>query len=249
MKRDDEDFRMSDSGLEPVAVERRSGNSRSSGPGSAGKKKVILLVVLAVAAVGFAAYQFLGGASPKEAAAVTTMGGVAAATDLSDVETALKGFDGAESGGAKDMTVARVEELVKKFDGYVAERQVPLKDLRSNPFMVAVEPKAEKVEAADSSAAPLAQTAAPDPAVEARAKTQRIRESASRLVLGSVLVAGNSRLAMINGSFCRVGDAVEGFRVAAIEADRVRVSSEGETVDVCLPMATKSSSKGSSNGR
>jgi hypothetical protein len=247
MKREDEAFRMSDGGLEPVAVERRSGHSRTAGSGLRDKKKVAILIVLAIAAVGFAAYQFLGGASPKEAAAVTTLGGAASVADLPDVEAALKGFDGAEAGGAKDMTVARVEELVKKFDGYVAERQVPLKDLRSNPFAVAVEPKAQKVEAETGfSAAP--QAAASDPAVEARAKTQRIRESASRLVLGSVLVAGNSRLAMINGSFCRVGDVVEGFQVAAIEADRVRVSSEGETVDVCLPFGTKSS-KGSPNGR
>ena len=246
MKREDEGFRMSDSGLEPTAPERRLGRAQSSGSGFQNKKKVLVLAVLALAGAGVVAYQFLGGSSPKQAAAVTTVGGAAPAADTQDIEAILKGFDSTDAGGVKDLTVARVEELVKKFDGYVAERQVPLKDIRSNPFVVAIEPKTS-TEAAAAKAQ--AQTAVPDPAAEARAKTQRIREAASRLVLGSVLVAGHSRLARSNGNLCRVGDAVEEFQIRAIERDRVRLTSEGETVEVCMPIGMKAGSKGSPNGR
>jgi hypothetical protein len=248
MKRDDEAFRMSDSGLEPMAPERRSGRARGAGSGLKDKKKVTILVVLAVVGAGIAAYQFLGGSNVKEAGAVTTMSGAAPLAESADVEAVLKGFDGTDTAGANDLTVARVEELVKKFDGYVAERQVPLKDLRANPFAVAAAEKAQP-QTAEGLAMAQQQASASDPAAEARAKTQRVREAASRLVLGSVLVAGNSRLAMINGNLCRVGDTVEGFQVGAIEPDRVRVSAEGETVDVRLPIGMKGSSKGSLNGR
>jgi len=248
MKRDEESFRMSDAGLEPAAPDRRPGRAHNGGSGLKDKKKVVILVALAVAGAGIAGYQFLGGGTPREAAAVTTLSGAAPVADLQDIDAALKGFDSVDADGAKDFTVAQVEELVKKFDGYVAERQVPLKDLRPNPFAVADEPKAE-AEAAATQSQSQTQAAAPDAAAEARAKAQRISEAASRLVLGSVLVAGNSRLAMINGNFCRVGDVVEGFAVAAIESDKVRVTSENVTVDVRLPMSAKGGIKGSPNGR
>lgn len=246
MKREDDTFRMTDDGLEPVAAERRSGRTRAAGAGLGDKKKVVVLVALAVVGASVVGYQFLGGGGPKEAAAVTTVGGAAPVANPQDVEAILKGFDGADNQGAKDLTVARVEELVRKFDGYVAERQVPLKDLRANPFSVELESKTP-AEAVQPKAQAEAQ--APDPAAEARAKAQRIREAASRLVLGSILVAGSSRLAMINGNLCRVGDAVEGFQVEAVEPDRVRLSSEGETVDVRLPITARGSIKGSLNGR
>jgi hypothetical protein len=247
MKREDETFRMSDSGLEPVAPNRRSGRTRGGSSGQ-DKKKVVILIVLAVAGAGLVAYQFLGGSSPNEAAAVTTMSGAAPVADLQDIDAALRGFDGTDTAGAKDLTVARVEELVKKFDSYVAERQVPLTDLRGNPFAVTLEQKPQ-TGAAQAAALGQTQGSAPDPAAETRAKAQRISDAASRLVLGSVLVAGNNRLAMINGNFCRVGDTVEGFQIMAIESDKVRMTSEDVAVDVRLPMSTKGSIKGSPNGR
>ena len=150
---------MSDSGLEPVAPERRSGRARGGSSGQ-DKKKVVILIVLAVVGAGLVAYQFLGGSSPNEAAAVTTMSGAAPIADLQDIDAALMGFDGTDTAGAKDLTVARVEELVKKFDGYVAERQVPLKDLRGNPFAVTLE---QKPQAEAAQAAAQAQTQAPAP--------------------------------------------------------------------------------------
>lgn len=245
MRREEDIFRMSDEGLEPVAAERRSGRARAGGAGFGDKKKTIVLVALAVVGAGVVGYQFLGG-GPKEAAAVTPAGGAAPIASPQDVEAILKGFDGADNQGAKDLTVARVEELVKKFDGYVAERQVPLKDLRANPFSVELDPKAP---AEAGQPRTQAEAQARDPAAEARAKAQRIREAASRLVLGSILVAGRSRLAMINGNPYRVGDVVEGFQVGAIEPDRVCLSCEGETVDVRLPITVRGSIKGSSHGR
>jgi hypothetical protein len=247
MKREDEAFRMSDSGLEPVAPERRSGRARGGSSGQ-DKKKVVILIVLAVVGAGLVAYQFLGGSSPNEAAAVTTMSGAAPVADLQDIDAALRGFDGTDTAGAEDLTVARVEELVKKFDSYVAERQVPLTDLRENPFAVTL-PRAEAPDQGRPGRGPGPDAGSGAGAAEARAKAQRISDAASRLVLGSVLVAGNSRLAMINGNFCRVGDTVEGFQITAIESDKVRMTSEDVAVDVRLPMSTKGSIKGSPNGR
>jgi len=248
MKRDDETFRMSDSGLEATAPDRRPGRARAAGSGFQDKKKVVIVTVLAVVGLGVVAYQFLGGGSPKEAAAITTLGGAVPVAGLQDIEATLKGFDGADTNGTRDFTVAQVEDLVKKFDGYVAERQVPLKDLRANPFAVAADAKAQ-AEAAAAHAQPETAAAAADPAAEVRAKAQRVSDAASRLILGSVLVAGSNRLAMINGNFCRVGDVVEGFQVTAIESDKVRVTSEDVAVDVRLPMSTKSGIKGSPNAR
>ena len=55
-----------------------------------------------------------------------------------------------------------------------------------------------------------------------------------KLVLGSIMVAGDKRWAVINGKLCSVGNTVSGCRVEAIEADRVRLSRDGETVDLLL---------------
>jgi len=245
MKREEDAFRMSDSGLEPVATERRSARARPGGSGLGDKKKLVVLLALAVVGAGVVGYQFLGGGSVKQAAAVTAVGAAAPIANPQDIEAILKGFDGAEARGAKDLTVDRVEELVKKFDGYVAERQVPLKDLRAGPFSVEIAPKAQAAETVESKPRAIQ---ASDPVAEARAKAQRIRDAASRLVLGSILVAGSSRLAIINGNLCRVGDVVEEFQVGAIEPDQVRLSSEGETVDLRLPIGVRGSIKGSPNG-
>lgn len=52
---------------------------------------------------------------------------------------------------------------------------------------------------------------------------------ASRFALRAVLIGSQRRVAVINGSAVDVGDSVDGARVLAIEAGRVRIgTAEGE---------------------
>jgi hypothetical protein len=110
-------------------------------------------------------------------------------------------------------------------------------DLRINPFAVAPEePQAVQKDRQDTSVAD-------------ETRLRRIRDAASRLVLGSVMLAKSRGLAVISGKVCRVGDAVDGFRVEAIEARGVRLSCEGETVDLRLTPEAKSAATGGPDGR
>jgi hypothetical protein len=232
-------FRMSDDGLEPLPADDRMARGRPAGTGFGDKKKVAILLVLALVGGALVAWQFLGGGGPKEAGAVTLTDATAAVAEVKDVDSILQQLDGAASagGGAQDGSVERIEELVKKFDTYVATRQVPLKNLRANPFAVEAQaaPGGTRVEVNGDNAA---------------AKAQHIRDAAMRLVLGSVLVAGNRRMAIISGKPCEVGDVVEGFEVRAIGPDRVRLLSEGQTVDLVLPIGgSRVPAKGNANGR
>jgi hypothetical protein len=250
MNREDEPFRMSNSGLESTAAEEREEGGRPARTGFKDTKKIVILAVLMVVGGALAAYQFLG-RGPKQATAVVTAAGTESPSGV-DVDEILKRTAAPPSDGGGDaLSVARIEELVKKFDGYVQERQVPLQNLRANPFALRapdVQPQPGEVKASASpNARSIGRAGAEE---EAAAKARRIRDVASRLVLGSLLLAGRSRMAVISGKLCRVGDAVEGFQVEAIESDRVRLSCEGETVDLVLPSnGAQDRLKGSMDGR
>jgi hypothetical protein len=250
MNREDEPFRMSNSGLEAVAAEDREEGGQPARTGFKDTKKIVILGVLMVVGGALAAYQFLG-RGPKQATAVVTAAGTESPSGT-DVDEILKRTAAPPSGGSGDaMSVARIEELVKKFDGYVQERQVPLQNLRANPFALRApdaQPQPGEVKAgASPNTRNIGRAGAEE---EAAAKTRRIRDAASRLVLGSLLLASHSRMAVIGGKLCRIGDAVEGFQVEAIESDRVRLSCEGETVDLVLPSnGAQDRLKGTMDGR
>jgi hypothetical protein len=238
---------MSDNGLEPLASGgEKEGRRASPGTGFGDKKKVAIMIGLGVIALGVVAYEFLGGKGPTRVSAAVAVvpGGAGGSAPVApkDVDTVLKQLDKAVPGnGEEDLTVDRIEQLVKQFDGYVRERQVPVTNLRGNPFAVQQPPPSDK----ETSAAEAAETKPDKAATEAEARKQRIRDEASRLVLGSVLVAGERRMAILSGKLCRVGDVVGGFRVDTIDPDRVRVSSEGETFDLHLKsVATAPDKKG-----
>jgi len=216
-------YRVSEDGVEPLPTE--SSQPHASGTGSGEKKKLGILAVLLVVGVAIAAYQFLGGKSPKPAEAVTVSSlspmSSASSTPV-EVETVLAKLENGEADkGGDSLSVARVEQLVKEFDGYVLARQVPLDGLQCNPFEVAQSQEqtaaVEKAKAAEA---------------EAEARKQALREAASKLVLGSVMVTPRRRWASISGTLCSVGDVVEGFQVQAIEPDRVVLVREGETVNL-----------------
>jgi len=216
-------YRMAETGLEPLPSAPPSGRTRGTRLNE--KKKVaVLLLLLGVGAV-VGAYQFLGGKSPRtvEAVTVSSLSPTSSApSSVMDVESILARLEDSEkSESDQSLSVARVEQLVKEFNGYVLARQVPLEGLQCNPFEVGQSKEqlatVEKAKAAEE---------------EAKARKQAIREAASRLVLGSVMVASQRRWASISGTLCCVGDVVEGFQVRAIEPDRVVLVREGETVNL-----------------
>jgi len=219
--------RVSDNGLETGLP----GETSKGGFGD--KKKVLILGALLVAGAGVAAYQFLGGGGPKMAEAVSMeaadpnsdpdTGGVA--VDATAVQSVLERLEaGSETGTQDGLSVDRVEQIVRTFDTYVQARQVPLGDLRVNPFAVAQTTHEEKEQA----------KAQRDEQAEVEVRQRERREAAGRLKVGSVMIVGNQPMAIVSGKLCRVGDTIQGFRVEAIQADRVTVSFDDETVDLRL---------------
>jgi len=197
-------------------------------------KKVVILSTLGLVAVGVIAYQFLGGSgpAPAKAKAVTpkvTPPPAGASAMQAEVQSALKAAGDAASKhkGENGLSVERVESLVRKFDTYVEERQIPLTDLRVNPFEVVPTAHAEtNVDGRTQSEV--------NAEAEAEARRQRILQAAGQLKLGAVLIASTTRTAVIGGRLYRVGDVVEGMRVAAIERDHVTLAYETETVSLRL---------------
>jgi len=230
-------YRMSEAGLEPLT----SKHDKELGPrqakfGLKDTKKVIVLVCLVVVGGGVVAFQFLRGRSPVTAVASVTSSSAVnpGATSAGDIDAVLQRLDTTSADPKQgDVSVVRVEQLVREFDGYIRQRQVPLSQLHAKPFQVTsakVEAKAEidQKEAAASAAA----------AEEARRR--QVLEAGARLTLGSVLVSGEKRFAVISGKVCAVGDVVSGFQVQQIEPNRVVLACEGETVTRTLFDATGS---------
>ena len=218
----EEQIRVGKKGIETVPQE---GSAVKTGFGD--RKKVLILAVLLTVGAGVAAYQFLGGSGPKEAAAVSAAvpapGGRAAGA--TNVDSVLEHLDARPQNEAEqDLSVDRVEEIVNTFDTYVQTRQVPLEGLRVNPFaVVRIEAQRDAQEQAQA-----------DEEAEAEARRRRVVDAARALKVGSILIVGDERKAIVGGRLCQVGDTLEGFRVEAIDTDCVRLSVEGETVKLRL---------------
>jgi hypothetical protein len=226
-------YRMSETGLEPLTSKHdRDLGSQQAKFGLKDTRKVIVLVCLVVVGGGVVAFQFLRGRSPATAvASVTSSSAVSpGATSVGEIDSVLQRLDTTSADPKQgDVSVVRVEQLVREFDGYIRQRQVPLSQLHANPFQVTsakVEAKAEtdQKEAAAASAE--------------EARRRQVLEAGARLTLGSVLVSGEKRFAVISGKVCTVGDVVCGFQVQQIEPNRVVLACEGETVTLALFDAT-----------
>lgn len=218
----DEQVRLGKEGIEAVP---KGGSAVKSGFGD--KKKVLVLAVLLTVGAGVAAYQFLGGSGPQVAAAVSAAAPAPGgrADGATNVDSVLEHLDaGPQNEAEQDLSVDRVEEIVNTFDTYVQTRQVPLEGLRVNPFAV-VRSEAQQ-DAKEQAQA--------DEEAEAEARRRRIVDAARALKVGSILIVGDERKAIVGGKLCQVGDTIEGLRVEAIDADCVRLSVEGETVELRL---------------
>jgi hypothetical protein len=217
-------FRVGDKGIEAVPA----GGAAKAGFGD--KKKVAILAVLFLVGTSVAAYQFLGGDGPKQAVADWAPSRAGAPTGVSvnasSVESVLKRIDvGPQAADSGALSVDRVEEIVNTFDTYVQSRQVPLHRLRVNPFAV-VPDEAEQRKAEEET-----QT---DEEAEAEARRAQMLEAARALKVGSILIVGGGRKAIVGGKLCAVGDTIQGLCVHAIDPGCVTLSFEGETVELRL---------------
>jgi hypothetical protein len=229
-------YRMSENGLEPLTSKHdRELGGRKTSLGMKDKKKVAILVGLLVVGCGVVAFQFLRGQSPAPAgASVTSSSAVGpAATSTGEIDSFLQRLDTPSTGQASDdVSVVRIEQLVKEFDGYVRQRQIPISQLRVNPFQVTSAKVEAKVQINEKE---LAAAAAKE------VRHRQILEAGARLTLGSVLISGERRLAVISGKVCTLGDVVYGFEVQEIEPNRVVLAYGGETITLALFDATGSS--------
>lgn len=227
-------YRMSETGLEPLTSEHdRDLGGRQAKLGLRDTRKVIVLVCLVVAGVGVAAFQFLRGRSPVTAGAgITSTSAVSpGATSVGEIDSVLQRLDTTSADPKQgDVSVVRVEQLVREFDEYIRQRQVPLSQLHANPFQVTSAKVDAKAEINQKEAAAAAE----------EARRRQVLEAGARLTLGSVLVSGEKRFAVVSGKVCSVGDVVCGFQVQQIEPNRVVLACEGETVTLGLFDATGS---------
>ncbi len=218
----EERIRVGDNGIETVP---EGGSAVKAG--FADKKKVLILAVLLLVGAGVAAFQFGGGGGPKEAAAVSVpaLGPSDKQVGMTNVESVLEHLDAAPQNGAEGaLSVDRVEKIVSTFDTYVQARQVPLEGLRVNPFAVLHDGRQQEAQ----------EQAQSEAEVEADEHRKQVLEAARGLKVGSILIVGDQRKAIVGGKLCRVGDTIESLRVDAIDPDGVRLSFEGETVDLRL---------------
>jgi len=197
------------------------------------KKKVVVLLVLALVGAGIVGYQFIGGKSPQ--AATADMAGaplpVSALTgDPSNVDSVLNQL---KAKSQDSTSVTGVEELVRRFDTYVQDRQVPLSQLHMNPFEVVI-PKAAPAPGEPASAATTLTAAEATQEAKAESSKKRVRDLAASLTLGSVMLVGNRRMAVISGKLCTVGDHIGALQVERIESERVVLACDGEQVELRL---------------
>ncbi len=218
------EVRFSGKGLEAVSPEEKGKVSGGFGD----TKKVLILVGLGVVALGVVVYQFTSGDGPAPAEAKTTEPAKAVPATSETAAEPVPTTSKPEGNDSDDdtLSVDRVEDLVREFDTYVQQRQVPLTGLRVNPFEVAQVARARAAEenAQDES----------DAEAEAEARRRRVLRAAANLKLGSVLIAGDERTAVIQGRLYHVGDIIEGMRVASIAPGHVMLTYEGETVTLRL---------------
>lgn len=224
-------FRLSDKGLEPVAADDVPEAPRRRAGGFGDAPKVLILVGLLAVGGAVVAFQFLRGRGPKRAEAMPTGPSAAApaAVGARDVDAVIADLERKAKGSVagEELSVAQVERLVEEFDGFVRGRQMPLGEVKENPFVVRL---SAKWQPEPPPAPPVEAPVDPSPADRQR----DIRARAEQLTVGSILVGGPHAMAVINGHVCAVGDTVGGFRIGAIEPSRVVLDCEGVTVERCL---------------
>jgi hypothetical protein len=186
-------------GSEEFYVE--SGKKPGARPGA------LVALLLAVAAGGAYFLYFKQGPATAKAASAAA----------SPTLTARKTIDEFLSGGGKDIVameqmLKNTENVVKQFLAYPSMTQVPLADLRTNPFRFA---PPETQQNSDNE----------NRRLKDEARNRAIR-AVSELQVESIMTSSSGGTAIVNGKFVRPGDQIEGFRVEAIRAGSVIVRDE-----------------------
>lgn len=194
---DDNSMSETASGSEELLVDTEG----RSGP------KPALLVALAVAVVGGGGYLYLNRQGPLPAGAATP----ALATPGDAARQTINEF---LAGGGKDLVameqmLRNTEAVVQQFLTYPSVTQVPLEELKTNPFRL-MEPEPAKA-------------AEPDDRRRREEARNRALKAVAELRVESVMTNASGGSAIINGRFVRPGDEVDGFVVEAIRTGSVIV--------------------------
>jgi hypothetical protein len=162
-----------------------------------------------------------------------------AATDINEqVEETIEGFldklagTGSDPSGAQDPTRSAHEQHVMAVitESY-ADRQVPLEDVKRDPFRLDGDTKPDIVVEEED----------PEKAKEDRqaAERQRIIKAAEALALKSI-VGGSTKMALIGGSIVRVGETVSNtagnitFRVTDVTTSSVDLVAENTELELTV---------------
>ena len=169
---------------------------------SARPQALIGLLLTVVAAGGYFFYF-----KPAPAAAT-------AATTATPSVAARKTIDEFLTSGSKDIVameqmLKNTESVVKQFLAYPSMTQVPLADLRTNPFRYAPPEKRENSDTENRR-------------IKEEARNRALR-AVSELRVDSLMSSAAGGTAIINGKFVRPGDVVEGFTVESIKQGGVVV--------------------------
>jgi hypothetical protein len=139
----------------------------------------------------------------------------AASPDTAAASNTIKDFLSKDAANAKLMTqtLRETDKVVQNFRGYPGKTQVPVEDLKTNPFRL-------------SDAVPVKVPDDPDPGLALRRREEEretARKAVQSLQLQSVMRGGNSRACMINNTLYREGDDADGFLVEQIGPNMVVV--------------------------
>lgn len=171
------------------------------------------LIVLALAVLGGGGYLFYKHGPASASAAAPT-----ALTEPNEAQKSIAEF--LQMGGQNISQIERglrnTEQVVKQFNSYAEMTQVPLSELKSNPFRM---DKPKEPEGLPSPSAALASPFAEDAKAALAAQRQKAAEAAGKLKIDFILTGrGNTGAsAMIDGHMVRAGDKVGTFTVESIK--------------------------------
>jgi hypothetical protein len=174
------------------------------------RNAIMLVMILAIGAGGtWFMYQRTGGPSAAKAAAADPAAAAA--------EAAVTDF---MKGGRNNITLLRklldgTAKIIDQFRDYTNVMQVPLSDLKSNPFHFALAKAAAEQD--------------PEEIAKKKREEQRaaVLKAAQGLQLQSVVIRGNRKACMVSNSMYQEGEAVNGFLVEKISPNSVVVSRDG----------------------
>ena len=171
------------------------------------RSTIVTFVVLVIGAGGvWFMYQRTG---PNKAAAADQEA-VAAKTTINNF---LSG--GSENIRLMESMLRNTQKVVQQFLNYPSMTQVPLSDLRTNPFRVRGETSAGD------------KTALSEAAEKRRREEERLTalRAVQNLQLQSIMFGGSRRACMVNGAMYTEGQTIDGFAIETINQASVVVKS------------------------